>query len=62
MGYDDGCVFTVWNNNEAHYQAHQETVTVIQIYENHLFTASIDGTIKVLGLEEMNLINISLTT
>ncbi len=54
IGYNDGYVFTVWKNVEFHYEAHTQSVTAIKVYEKELFTSSLDGTIRVLELETMN--------
>lgn len=54
IGYIDGRVYSVWNGVELYYQAHSQSVTAIKQYENDIYTASIDGTIKVLSLEKVN--------
>lgn len=55
VGFNDGYVFAVWNNTEVHYEAHTKAVTAIKIYENHLFTSGLDGIIRVVDLDEIEL-------
>lgn len=55
VGFNDGYVFAVWNNTEVHYEAHTKAVTAIKIYENLLFTSGLDGIIRVVDLDEIEL-------